>query len=181
VWKQLNDWKLKFLSHAWNEILLKAVVQAIPTYGMSVFILLYVFKDLVYFNKALLAKHCWKLLQNPNSLVARIIKAKYYHRGTIIEATLCKRWRSILSTCDLLKCGLIWRIGDGSTIKIWGDKWLATLTAFSVQSLRRILAEDAKVMELIDPNTKWWNTMLLKNIFNKDEGAGYLHVATQLL
>ncbi|XP_059451054.1 uncharacterized protein LOC132181841 [Corylus avellana] len=37
VRKRLNDWKLKFLSQARKEILLKAVVQAIPTYCMSVF------------------------------------------------------------------------------------------------------------------------------------------------
>jgi hypothetical protein len=38
VWKRLHDWKVKFL--AGKEILLKAVVQAIPTYCMSVFLLL---------------------------------------------------------------------------------------------------------------------------------------------
>jgi hypothetical protein len=40
VWKRLNNWKVKFLSQAGKEILLKAVVQAIPTYSMSVFLLL---------------------------------------------------------------------------------------------------------------------------------------------
>jgi hypothetical protein len=35
----LNNWKIKFLSQAGNEILLKAVIQAIPTYSMSVFII----------------------------------------------------------------------------------------------------------------------------------------------
>ena len=39
VWKKLQDWKLKFLSQAGREILLKAVVQAIPTYCISVFLL----------------------------------------------------------------------------------------------------------------------------------------------
>jgi hypothetical protein len=40
VWKRLQDYKLKLLSQARREILLKAVVQAIPTYCMSVFMLL---------------------------------------------------------------------------------------------------------------------------------------------
>jgi hypothetical protein len=40
VWKKLHDWKLKFLLQAGREILLKAVIQAIPTYCMSVFLLL---------------------------------------------------------------------------------------------------------------------------------------------
>jgi hypothetical protein len=35
--KRLQDWKLKFLSQAGKEILLKAMIQAIPTYNMSIF------------------------------------------------------------------------------------------------------------------------------------------------
>jgi hypothetical protein len=37
VWKRLQDWKLKFLSQVGKEILLKAVIQAIPTYCIGVF------------------------------------------------------------------------------------------------------------------------------------------------
>jgi hypothetical protein len=39
VWTWLQSWKVKFLSQAGKEILLKAVVQAIPLYSMSVFLL----------------------------------------------------------------------------------------------------------------------------------------------
>lgn len=39
VWKQLQNWKIKLLSQAGKEILLKTVIQAIPTYCMSVFLL----------------------------------------------------------------------------------------------------------------------------------------------
>jgi hypothetical protein len=37
IWKRLHDWKTKFLSQAGKEILLKEMIQAIPTYNMSVF------------------------------------------------------------------------------------------------------------------------------------------------
>ena len=37
VWKKLHGWKEKLLSQAGREILIKAVVQAIPTYTMSCF------------------------------------------------------------------------------------------------------------------------------------------------
>jgi hypothetical protein len=37
IWDKMQGWKEKFLSHAGKEILLKDVIQAIPTYTMSVF------------------------------------------------------------------------------------------------------------------------------------------------
>lgn len=49
------------------------------------------FGDLVSFNKALLAKQIWRLLQNPTSLAARIIRAKYYPSKTVLEAKLGNR------------------------------------------------------------------------------------------
>lgn len=39
VWERVKNWKNHFLSQAGKEILLKAVVQAISTYSMSVFLL----------------------------------------------------------------------------------------------------------------------------------------------
>lgn len=39
AWSQMNGWRHKFLSHAGKEVLLKDVVQVIPTYVMSVFYL----------------------------------------------------------------------------------------------------------------------------------------------
>jgi hypothetical protein len=37
IWERINGWKEKFLSHAREEVLMKVVLQAIPTYTMSVF------------------------------------------------------------------------------------------------------------------------------------------------
>jgi hypothetical protein len=37
IWDRLNGWKEKFLTQARKEVLLKSVIQAIPTYIMSVF------------------------------------------------------------------------------------------------------------------------------------------------
>lgn len=37
VWNRLQNWKVKFLSQVGKEILLKVVIQAIPTYNMSIF------------------------------------------------------------------------------------------------------------------------------------------------
>jgi hypothetical protein len=156
VSKRVNDWKTIFLSQVGKEILLKVVVQAIPTYSMSIFLLPKElckeinsimqrfwwghkenknkihwmsweklgrpktqrgmgFRDLTSFNKALLAKQGWRLIQYPDNLVSKNFKAKYYPNNNFLEAKIGNKpslaWRSIFSTISLLEEGLMWRIG----------------------------------------------------------------------
>ena len=40
------------------------------------------FKDLISFNQALVAKKGWRVISNPNSLMTRIVKTKYYMNGS---------------------------------------------------------------------------------------------------
>jgi len=56
IWQQINGWKEKFLSHAGKEILIKVVLQAIPTYTMSVFQLP---KTLCHDINSMMAKFWW--------------------------------------------------------------------------------------------------------------------------
>lgn len=44
------------------------------------------FKKLREFYIALLSKQAWRIIENPNSLVACIIKAKYFPNSTFLEA-----------------------------------------------------------------------------------------------
>jgi hypothetical protein len=59
------------------------------------------FRDFQCFNKALLAKQGWRLLTNPNSLLARVMKAKYFPILEFMQAALGPQpsyiWRSILA------------------------------------------------------------------------------------
>jgi hypothetical protein len=80
------------------------------------------------FNQALLAKQAWRLVTSPNSLCARVLRARYYKSGDFMEARCPKNasftWRSIIFGCDLLKEGLIWRIEDGSDNNAMTDRWI---------------------------------------------------------
>ncbi|KAA3489416.1 reverse transcriptase [Gossypium australe] len=86
------------------------------------------FKDLVLFNKALLAKQVWRILTQPKCLLAKMLKARYYPHSDILAANVGSypsfTWRSICSARDLIENGLLWRIGNGCDINIWNDPWL---------------------------------------------------------
>ena len=44
------------------------------------------FKYLHAFNVAMLAKQCWRLINNPDTLCARVLRAKYYPDGNLLKA-----------------------------------------------------------------------------------------------
>ena len=80
------------------------------------------FRDIHCFNLVLLAKQAWRLIDNPDSLCALILKAKYFPDGDLMNATLKKKasytWQSIMAGVDTLRRGYIWRVGDGEKISI---------------------------------------------------------------
>ncbi|XP_021738796.1 uncharacterized protein LOC110705261 [Chenopodium quinoa] len=142
IWKKLQGWKEKLISRAGKEVLLKSVIQAIPTYLMGVykFPCLVIekinsamarffwgcsdtrrkthwrswstlctpkclggmgFRDLSVFNDALLGRQAWRLVHNENSLLSKVMKAKYYPNCSFLEASLghagSYSWQSVWS------------------------------------------------------------------------------------
>lgn len=86
------------------------------------------FKDLFLFNKALLAKQVWCILTSPNCLLAKVFKARYFPFSDILSAKVDSypsfTWRSICSARDVIRDGLVWRVGNGTHINLWNDPWL---------------------------------------------------------
>ena len=114
------------------------------------------FRDIELFNLALLARQAWRVLQEPESLSACILKSVYYPNGEFLEATLGARpskiWRAIIDGKEVLAQGIIRRIGKGESTKIWSTNWLPR------DGLLRPLSPAAAdppqlVSELIDPTT----------------------------
>ena len=85
------------------------------------------FRSLKEFNTAMLAKQGWRLLTNPSSLAARVLKAKYFLDRDFLNAQIRPHsrpsftWQSIMSTQSLLKSGCRRVIGDGLSISAWND------------------------------------------------------------
>jgi hypothetical protein len=76
----------------------------------------------------MLGKQGWRLMSNPDSLCARVLKGKYFPQGDFMSAGKKKNashtWRAILAGRHVLEMGLIKRIGDGSSTNIWQDRWI---------------------------------------------------------
>ena len=80
------------------------------------------FRDLQSFNMTMLAKQVWRLLCNPESLCARVLRARYYPDGKLLNARMKRgssyTWQSVLAGLNCFKLGYIWHVGDGTHIKI---------------------------------------------------------------
>ena len=68
------------------------------------------------FNLAMLGRQAWRMLQNPESLCARLLKAGYWLNGELLQVQECPgisyTWRSIVRGIRALEKGLIWRVGN---------------------------------------------------------------------
>lgn len=86
------------------------------------------FHDISGFNQSLLTKQAWRILQQPNSLVSQVLKSKYWRNGSFMDCGLGTRpsfaWRSILHGRDLIAQGMVMKLGDGRTTKVWTDNWI---------------------------------------------------------
>ena len=74
-------------------------------------------------------------------------------------------WQSIMATQHIVREGIKWRVGNGNSIRIWGDKWLPSTPTHKVASPRLFLHPDTLVGELIDHENVWWKTEALATLF----------------
>uniref|UniRef100_A0ACD5V5Y4 Uncharacterized protein n=1 Tax=Avena sativa TaxID=4498 RepID=A0ACD5V5Y4_AVESA len=98
-WWGGENGKRKMHSVAWD-IMLKPKIKG----GMG-------FKDMRMFNQALLARQAWRLIHNPESLCAQVLRAKYYPDGNILDTVFTgnasSTWHAIEYGLELLKKGVI--------------------------------------------------------------------------
>jgi acyl-CoA synthetase (AMP-forming)/AMP-acid ligase II len=129
------------------------------------------FRDIELFNLALLARQAWRLLQNPETLSAQILKAVYYPIGDVLTSRAgshpSKIWRSILEGRDIMRQGLIRRIRTGESTHCWNDNWLPCGEAMRLIACLKAEQADIpmRVAELIDATIASWNTQKLEEFF----------------
>ena len=116
----------------------------------------------------MLARHVWRLTHDTGSLFYKVFKTKYFPNGSVFEAksaTGSFAWKSIIRSKNLNKRNGRWRMGDGKTIRIFQDAWLPNSNAGRILFHRGGLALNSTTIELIDPNSGWWNLGLIDQCF----------------
>ena len=119
------------------------------------------FKDLVKFNEAMLAKQVWGLLHDQNCVLSGPF-------GTVFDAKKSSgsyAWQSILKARSVIADGMLWRVGDGSTIRIYWDKWLPGKFPSRIGSPQIVTPGDVRVSSLIDQDTKTWDYARIDHLF----------------
>ncbi|XP_024177967.1 uncharacterized protein LOC112183885 [Rosa chinensis] len=137
------------------------------------------FKNIFAYNLAMLAKQGWRLVSKPNSLVARVFKARYFPNCSFWEAQLgdtpSYSWRSILEGRPVLKAGVKWRVGDGEQIHIWEDKWIPNYSRSQIHRPENSTSFD-RVADLIDPHTRSWIAPSVSTLFSPEVAAQILSI-----
>lgn len=152
VIQKIKGWSSRLLSRAGKLVMLKNVVQSIPAYAMSCFLIPKSicqeiqkvmnafwwqsqtanakgihwlgwhrmcmpknkgglgFRDIHGFNLALLGKQCWRLVHEPNALMSRVLKARYYPNSHFLQAGrsggVSYTWSGIWEAKEELKKGM---------------------------------------------------------------------------
>ncbi|KAJ0018154.1 hypothetical protein Pint_10775 [Pistacia integerrima] len=130
------------------------------------------FKNLRVFNLAMLATQGWHLLKEENSLLHKLLKAKYFSGSDFLQAglgrSLSYTWRGIWKAKKWVLEGCRWRIGVGITVNIWFDNWILGHNALVKEGY--VVNEgnhNECVNSLMCENSRPWDFGKLRALFNQ--------------
>lgn len=132
------------------------------------------------FNIALLGKHCWKFVNQPQALVSRVYKARYFADTNLLRAQKGTGssfiWTGLYAAKEELKQGFRWVIGNGEDVAAIQDPWLRKKSDFRVEHSHVYEGRSEKVSSLFMSGTKQWDTELIRRNFLEVDAQAILAV-----
>ncbi|XP_056842864.1 uncharacterized protein LOC130495483 [Raphanus sativus] len=160
-WWDNKEGERKMAWVAWDKI---ATPKAVGGLGL---------RDFEKFNEALLAKIGWRLLKQPDCLLGKVLKGKYFPDSTILLAgetsTPSHGWRSALIGRDLLLKKIGWAVGNGQSINVWRDPWLSLTEQECPMGLPSEKYATLLVSDLLEPDSGNWDRELIQILFPEYE------------
>lgn len=89
-----------------------------------------------------------------------MFSTKYFPSGSVFEArssTLSFAWQSLLKARHVIEQGMMWRVGDGTQIRVFHEKWIPGCFPTGAVSCTLGFEDDSTVSSLIDQTIKEWD------------------------
>jgi hypothetical protein len=136
------------------------------------------FKSITAFNYAMLGKQAWKLFTNPDNLITRLFKVKYYPNSDFLNSSIGHNpsyvWRSIWSAKFVVRNGYKWSIGPGFDIPLWNQKWLSDGSDLQPPFNLDLELLNMTVSDMMVTNGRSWNTPLIRDLFDPSAASKIL-------
>ena len=139
------------------------------------------FHDTEQFNQALLCKQVWRIWSRPDSLVARVLRSRYYQRSSFLECGMGSRpsfaWRSLMFGRELLKEGLVREVGDGRDTNVWCEKWIIDdVPKIPMYRQDSMVDLTLRISDLFVAGSCRWNVSLVRQTFTHEDAELILKV-----
>ncbi|KAH9776449.1 putative reverse transcriptase/RNA-dependent DNA polymerase [Citrus sinensis] len=164
VLNKISSWQHKFFSCGGKEVLIKAAVQAIPAFAMSVFkIPLGICEDI----QRIVANFWWGSSRERRSI--------HWSKWEKMSQAKCKGlgsnpsyiWRSILWGRQIICAGSRWRIGNGQDVHIHKANWIPKPFTFK-HVIKPTMPSEALVSELINGENCWDEELIYRHFDKMD-------------
>ena len=125
------------------------------------------------FNLALLAKQLWRLVQFPDSLVARVLWGKYYLLSSPLRIGAVDNqsyvWMTIIAARKLLLLGIRNKVHTGYQINVWQDPWIPSTPARQARPRAPVVHPKMTISSSINFESKEWDARLLEQYVDQED------------
>ena len=119
-------------------------------------------------------------MHDDNSLVYQCLKARYFPRTHFFyakESPNCSFvWRSIVAALPILKLGCCWRVGNGLSIWVSGDKWIPNYPTNAPLLPIKDEVREVTVVELIDHELHAWRFEFIMDMFEQEDAKAICRI-----
>ncbi|XP_048613351.1 uncharacterized protein LOC125587199 [Brassica napus] len=131
------------------------------------------FRMIHEFNLAILGKQQWRLVQFPDSLLARVLRGRYFCFSSALRLNDVNNpsygWRSIMAAKPLITLGIRKKVHSGNEIRMWEDPLIPTIPARPARPIAPVLHPMMPVSSLMIGNPKRWNTEMIENYVHRED------------